>query len=319
MDTNKIDPELRLISRLVPPLPLHYPIARAVSKLSMALYPNPKSVNGVPLTILDLGPIQLRLFMPTSKKKRAALLWIHGGGYMLGAAAMDDKSCADFAKNHDLAIVSVDYRLAPTHPFPTPLDDCFYAWQWLQQNAKDLGVNPERVLIGGQSAGGGLAAALAQRIYDSAETQPIGQVLLCPMLDDRTAIRPDIKPRQHKFWNKNNTYGGWQAYLSQDPGASQTPEYAVPARRENLGGLAPAWIGVGDVDLFFDESKFYSERLQQANVPCHFEVAAGGPHGFERLRPLATISRRYMDSCNQFIQQVLKGDCHATNQTKRDA
>jgi acetyl esterase/lipase len=261
-------------------------------------------VEGVRTTDERFGEVPVRVHVPDNPSG-AALLWIHGGGYVIGTAGQDDRRCARFARELGLRVVSVDYRLAPEHPFPAPLDDCHAAWRHLVDNAPALGLDPERLIIGGESAGGGLAATLVQRIHDEGGQQPLAQVLVYPMLDDRTATRPDIGPKRHRVWcNQSNVYG-WSSYLSQPPGGDDVPSYAVGARRDHLSGLPPAWIGVGTEDLFFDEDRTYAERLRAAGVDCQLDVIEGAYHGFVVVDPDAPVSRAFLAAQIAFMGEQL--------------
>jgi acetyl esterase/lipase len=218
--------------------------------------------------------------------------------------------------------VSVEYRKAPEHPFPAALDDCNAGWEWLQRNAVSLGISPARVAIGGQSAGGGLAAALVQRLHDAQSTageptagepiaggpQPIAQWLFCPMLDDRTAARLELDRVGHRVWNNRANRFGWSSYLGTTPGSPAVPPYAVPARREDLTGLPPAWIGVGDIDLFHEEDRAYAERLRAAGVEATLHVVPGAPHGFEAWAPKTNLSRAYVGSALDWLGPALGHD-----------
>lgn len=215
-----------------------------------------------------------------------ALLWIHGGGYVIGSAKQDDALCRRFARALGITVASVDYRLAPEHPYPAALDDCYSALTWL---AKLPAVDPARVAIGGASAGGGLAAALALLARDRGEIAPVLQLLTYPMLDDRSTTAPDNP--NYRLWSPSSNRFGWKAYL-----AEADPEVAVPARREDLRGLAPAWIGVGTNDLFHDEDVDYAERLTRAGVPCHVEVVPGAFHGFDVIAAKAPVSQSFFAS-----------------------
>lgn len=207
-----------------------------------------------------------------------ALLWIHGGGYVMGAVVNDDDWCSRIATELEVAVVSTDYRKAPKHPFPAALDDCFASLTWLIEHADELGIDPSRVMVGGNSAGGGLAAALAQRAHD--EGVPVTfQLLVYPMLDDRTVPRAEALKKWALVWNPPANRYGWTSYLGAEPGTGEPPQYAVPARRDDLSGLPPAWIGVGSIDLFHDEDVEYARRLRQAGVECTLFVAPGMPHG----------------------------------------
>jgi len=256
----------------------------------------------VTITEYKLSHGSIRVFTPSGSLSGAGLLWIHGGGLIMMKAESSDNDCRSYAKKHKAIVVSVDYRLAPEHPFPAANDDCFEAWQWFLENADRLGVDKDRIAIGGQSAGGGLAAGLCQRILDHGGVQPVAQYLIYPMLDDDTAAKTELDPIKHRMWtNANNRYG-WTSYLGQAPGNPDVPDYAVPAKRDDLSGLPPAWVGVGDIDLFFEEDKIYADRLEKAGVYCEFYRVSQAPHGFEFVVPDASISKEFMQSANRFLK-----------------
>lgn len=235
---------------------------------------------------------------------RPALLWIHGGGYVIGRAKQDDGLCARFVKALGVTVVSVDYRLAPEHPFPTPVEDCFAAYELLHREAAALGVDPSRVVIGGQSAGGGLAAALALLIHDRGRPAPRLQLLVYPMLDDRTVLRA-VDDRHHRLWDAPSNRLGWTSYLGREPGGAEVPDHAAPARRAELRGLPAAWIGVGTCDLFHDEDVAYAERLRQAGVGVELERVDGAFHGFDAALPNAPVSQRFFDAQCAAIARAL--------------
>lgn len=213
------------------------------------------------IEVVTLRPgVTIRLFRPAvAALPEPALLWIHGGGYVIGTAAQDDNICARFASELGTTVAAVDYRLAPEHPYPAALDDCYSALTWL---AELPSVDPPRLAIGGVRAGG----------------IPIqAQLLVYPMLDDRTAEQPEAEHPKSRLWSLSSNKFGWAAYLG-----DADPDVAVLARRKDLAGLAPAWIGVGDLDLFYDEDLAYAGRLQAANVPCELEVVAGRVPWFRR-------------------------------------
>ncbi|MYH71347.1 MAG: alpha/beta hydrolase [Acidimicrobiia bacterium] len=234
-----------------------------------------------------------------SKAPAPVVFWIHGGGFIMGSNKTEDCWGEAFCRSIDCVVVAAGYRLAPEHRFPSALDDLRAAMGWVLDHGASHGLDPDTVIIGGESAGGGLAAALVQRLHDEGVTIR-GQLLACPMLDDRTAVRPDIGRREPRGWNNGSNYFGWSSYLGTEPGGDTAPEYAVPARREQLAGLPPAWIGVGDVDLFYDEDLEYADRLREAGVPVTLEVARGGAHGYHRLVPKASVSKRFIASAVDF-------------------
>ncbi|MGV9710663.1 alpha/beta hydrolase [Gordonia sp. NPDC003424] len=228
----------------------------------------------------------VRIFRPTSVTGDApGLLWIHGGGFVIGNAQQDDALCRRFADVLGAVVVSVDYRLAPQHPFPAPLDDCHEALAVL----RDLdGVDTARVAIGGASAGGGLAAQLALRIRDRGEPTPALQLLVYPMLDDRTGAAGDVDEESLRMWHVKSNRFGWASYLG-----GTDPELVAPARCDDLTGLASAWIGVGDLDLFHDEDMAYADRLRATGIHCDVEVIRGAFHGFDMVNPSAPVSKEF--------------------------
>ena len=220
---------------------------------------------------------------PARSRPSGVLLWIHGGGFVMGHPATYHELCSAFASDVGIVVVSVDYRLAPEHPFPAGLEDCYAALQWVHDHADDLGVDRSRIAIGGDSAGGGLAAGLAQLAHDRAEVPVCFQLLVYPMLDDRTVLRTDHAGTGSFVWTPTSNAFGWTSYLGHPPVDDEDRPYAVPARRADLTGLPPAWIGVGDLDLFHAEDLEYAERLQAAGVPCQLEVVAGMYHAADAL------------------------------------
>jgi acetyl esterase/lipase len=193
---------------------------------------------------------------------------------------MDDRVCGETAQQLGVTVVSVDYRLAPTHPYPAAIDDVYAAWRWLVAHAAELRLSRDRLAVGGQSAGGGLAAGLVQRLHDEGAAVA-GQWLFCPMLDDRTAADRTHDGTEHYVWNNRSNLVGWGSYLGVAPGGPASPPYAAAARREDLTGLPPAWIYTSDIELFHDEDVEYARRLEAAGVDVTLEVVHAAPHGFE--------------------------------------
>ena len=249
--------------------------------------------------------VAVRVYTPKGRKPEAALLWIHGGGLIVGTPALDDERCIRFARELGILVVSPAYRLAPNHQFPAAHDDCYAAWRSTTRRAEALGIDISRIALGGGSAGGGLAATLAQRIHDEDGQKPAAQLLVYPMLDDRTAAGEDIERTRHLVWNWRSNRTGWSSYLGQRPGESKVPQYAVPARRNDLSGLPAAWIGVGSLDLFFDENRDYAKRLESAGVPCQFHAVEGAFHGFDSLMPESPVSKTFVEAQLKFLQQHL--------------
>jgi acetyl esterase/lipase len=279
-------PDLRRIARLIPKqvvTPVTLPIMRMGTRLMGRHRPE-----DVEVLTLSSG-IDVRLYRPSRGSGAGpALLWIHGGGYVIGSPAQDDELCRRFARELGATVASVDYRLAPENPYPIPLEDCYTALAWL---ARLPSVDPARVAIGGASAGGGLAAALALLARDRGQIPLAAQLLVYPMLDDRTVQRHGLDNPGHRLWNQSSNKLGWACYLG-----DADPDIAVPARRQDLGGLPPAWMGVGTLDLFHDEDLAYAERLRAAGVPCQVEVVSGAFHGFDGIVPKARVSQSFFNS-----------------------
>ncbi len=220
-----------------------------------------------------------------------AVLWIHGGGLIMGNAVQDHLYCEQVANELGVAVASVEYRLAPEDPFPAGLDDCFAALHWL---AAQPGIDPARIAVAGGSAGGNLAAALAVRARDEGGVKPCFQLLLYPMLDDRTVLRSDLDRSSMRMWSPKANQFGWNSYLMGKAGGVAVPALAAPARAEDLSGLPPAWIGVGGSDLFHDEDVAYALRLQEAGVECALDVVPGGYHAFDVIEGSAPVSQRFI-------------------------
>ena len=210
--------------------------------------------------------------------KRPAYLDIHGGGYIIGSADMGDAANRNLASVLNCVVVSVDYRLAPETKFPGNVEDCYAALKWLHQHADELGADPERIAIGGGSAGGGLAAGLALLVRDREEVPIIHQHLIYPMIDDRD--QGENHPFVGEFgWTRGSNHFGWKSILGQEPGSEGVSPYAAAARAENLEGLPSTFIGVGALDLFLESNMEYARRLARAGVPVELHVYPGAYHG----------------------------------------
>ena len=291
-----VHPDLRRIARIAPKRlvgPRLLPVMRRASKL---MSPG-RTPSGVEVLTLPSGT-GVRLYRPTGvAEPTAALLWIHGGGYVFGSAKQDDALCLRFCKALGITVASVDYRLAPEFPYPAPLEDCYAALTWL---AALPAVDPARVAIGGASAGGGLAAALALLARDRDEVVPVFQLLVYPMLDDRSSSAP--ADPNHRLWDPRANHFGWTSYLG---GAD--PAVAVPARRADLSGLPPAWVGVGTHDLFHDEDIEYARRLVEAGVPCQVERIPGAFHGFDLVAAKVPVSQQFFRMQCDALRPTLSG------------
>jgi acetyl esterase/lipase len=288
-------PELERTARFIPRTiitPYTLPLIRGLTRLMFRAAPE-----DVEVLTLTSG-VGVRLHRPPGATGTGpGLLWIHGGGYLIGNAAQDDVVCRRFARELGVTVAAVDYRLAPEYPHPVPVEDCYSALTWL---AGLPAVDPTQVAIGGASAGGGLAAALALLARDRGEIELAAQLLVYPMLDDRSATADGLDDPNHRMWTQSANRYGWSSYL-----ADADPNVAVPARRDDLRGLPPAWVGVGTLDLFHDEDVAYAERLEAAGVPCELEVVPGAFHGFDGVAPKAVVSKAFFESQVEFLRGTL--------------
>jgi acetyl esterase len=223
-----------------------------------------------------------------------ALYWIHGGGFVLGDIDADIEAPVHVAATLGVVAVSVEYRLAPEHPFPAPAEDCYAGLQWLARHAGDLGVDPERIAIGGVSAGGGLAAAVALMARDRGGPALCLQVLDIPELDDRLMTASMLAYADTPVWSHPNAILSWQAYLGQDRGAGTSP-YAAPARAADLSGLPPAYVVTCEFDPLRDEGIEYARRLIEAGVPTELHHYPGTFHGSCAAGAGTAISARMVD------------------------
>lgn len=251
--------------------------------------------------------VRVLLYQPTqTTQPTAALLWLHGGGYVSGSADAEDIAVRTMAAELGCVVISVDYRLAPETPHPGPVEDCYAALLWLYTNAAELGVERERLAVGGSSAGGGLAAALALLARDRGEIPLAFQVMNAPMLDDRTVRVNPPHPYTGEFiWTREANRFGWTALLGQEPGSDGVSPYAAAARAENLAGLPLTFIGIGALDLFLEENMEYVRRLTRAGVPTEFHVYPGTFHGYQMVAAAQVTHVATRDRMNA-IRRALK-------------
>ena len=258
----------------------------------------------VRISTASQAPRRTLIFEPEtqSESPRPAIMMIHGGGHIMGSPINCLPTMAMLAVELDCIVVSPSYRFSPEHPFPADLDDCHAAWQWLQDNAKRLKIDPSRIGLCGNSAGGGLAAALALRLRDEGAKPPIAQALIYPMLDDRTALNRELDG-QHLIWYNEINQFAWEAYLAPlSPGDKEVPALAAPARATDLSGQSPTWIGIGSSDLFWEEDVAYAQRLEEAGVACTLKTVDNAPHGFDLVKPNAPQSKDFNASLLAFFR-----------------
>jgi len=226
---------------------------------------------------------------------RGAIYYIHGGGFIGGDARENLIALRAMAARLDCVIVSVQYRLAPGTPFPGPLEDAYAGLKWLHRYAGALGVDPARIVVLGESAGGGLAAMLTIAARDRGEVRVAYQALIYPMLDDRTASTRPVPPSIGQLvWTAESNRRGWSAFLNRKPGAARQPAGSVPARVADLKGLPPTFIEVGTIDLFVEEDIDFARRLVNSGVPTELLVVPGAFHGFQIFVPKAAVSQQFV-------------------------
>jgi triacylglycerol lipase len=259
------------------------------------------------------GPSSLRLYIvegPKAATPRPLLYHVHGGGYVMGKPEIWRPALLALAASMDITIVSVDYRLAPEFPYPAPIEDCYAGLKWAFDHADDLGIDTARIAVAGESAGGGLAAALCLLARDRGEVPICFQRLIYPMLDDRTCTLDDPHPYTGNFmWSPGSNAFGWKSLLGAEPGGDGVSPYAAPARAEDLRGLPPTYIDCGALDLFLEENLEFARRLTRAGVPVELHIYPGAYHGFqytgiqpgENVRVIATQARLSDDALRRAL------------------
>ncbi|MEV7520483.1 alpha/beta hydrolase [Streptomyces sp. NPDC091371] len=234
------------------------------------------------------------------------LYYMHGGAMVMGNAwSVLPRILREWALPLELAVISVEYRLAPHVRYPDPLEDCYAGLVWAAGHAAELGIDADRIVIGGKSAGGGLAAALALLARDRGGPRALGQLLLCPMLDDRADTFSSRQMSGLGVWDLTSHATVWQALLGDRYGAADLPPYAAPARATDLSGLPPAYIDVGSAEMFRDEDAAYANALWQAGGQAELHVWPGGFHGFDGLAPNAAISQDARATRTRWLRRLL--------------
>ncbi|AZI35262.1 putative esterase/lipase [Caenibius tardaugens NBRC 16725] len=237
-------------------------------------------------------PMDIMIYRPRDVVPHAACVFhIHGGGYVMGTPRISEGVNISIVNQLGCILISVDYRIAPETPHPGPLEDCYAALRWVDREAEALGIDRSRIAVRGESAGGGLVAALALLCRDRGGPSLCHQNLIYPMLDDRTgsARQVDPNPFAGEFcWTAASNRYGWTSLLGQEPGGPDTPYLAAPARATDLSGLPAAFIATGALDLFVDEDMEYARRLIRSGVPVELHVYPGAYHGFDIVADAAS-------------------------------
>jgi acetyl esterase/lipase len=235
----------------------------------------------------------------------AALYHTHGGGMIMGHNRLGVPEILDWAEELRLVVISVEYRLAPETPHPGPVEDCYAGLAWTAAHAGELGIDPDRIVIAGGSAGGGLAAAVALMARDRGGPELAGQMLMCPMLDDRNDTPSARQMAGLGVWDRTANETGWTALLGEARGGPDVPAYAAPARATDLSGLPPAFIDVGSAETFRDEDVTYASRIWQAGGVAELHVWPGGFHGFEGMAPQAALSQEARAAQLSWLRRLL--------------
>jgi len=249
------------------------------------------------------GDVSIYIYQPENDSaNKPAILWIHGGGYIMGDAD-SNYFAGEFSKQLNATVVSVDYRLAPEHPFPAGLNDSYAALLWMVKHAEDLGISPSRIAVAGQSAGAGLAAGLVLYNRDLKGPEIAFQLLLYPMLDNLHDT-PSGSIEDYPVWNRQTSFNAWEMYFNGTPGLNASP-YGAAARAKDVSGLPKAFITVGTADLFRDENIEYAQRLMAAGVPTQLSVFPGMFHAGQIFSPNAPISQQMILSFSSALKDGL--------------
>jgi len=252
----------------------------------------------------DSSKLRICIYTPLERKENVpGLLWIHSGGYAIGAPEQDDDDILRFVTASGCIVVSPDYTLSLDKPYPAALDDCYLALLWLHDNGVDYGMRQDQIFVGGTSAGGGLAAAISMLARDKGEVNIAFQMPIYPMLDNRPT--ESSTDNDAPVWNSSKNDASWQLYLGDLCTSAEIPYYAVPARAEDYSGLPPACAFVGSIEPFFDETVVYIRNLEKSGILIHFKVFDGCFHAFDRMCPDTEITKEavsfLMDTFNYAI------------------
>ncbi len=280
-----------------------------------------KPPKGIRVRKAKAGRVPLLILEPEEPRKDVpGVLWIHGGGYMTGMKEMAYMSrAADLCRECGAVVVSPGYRLALFSPYPAALEDCYAALLWLRDHAAELGIRSDRIMVGGESAGGGLAAAVSIRARDSGEVRVAFQMPLYPMLDNRDTA--SSRDNHGRIWNTRRNHLGWRLYLRGDAKEDVSP-YASPARLVDFRGLPPCYTFVGTGEPFRDETLAWVRSLREAGVPAECDLYDTDIHAFDMLYPELEISReasaRFLDRFREACSESRTEEPHPSDFTTED-
>lgn len=303
LDYDRIDPELRPALDSFPGFEINRENVLQVREMmdGMRVEPEVEVLSDKTSISTPDGNLDIYIFRKNDRPNQPAALWIHGGGYIMGSA--DDVRAKVFAHDCDCTVFSVDYRMAPEHPFPAGPEDCYAALSWLMNNDDDLGIDSSKVVLGGASAGAGMAAGVALMNRDRENFPLTLQLLLYPMIDNLHATGSG-EITNHAVWNLPTSVNAWEMYLDGTPDLDASP-YAAATRARDLSGLPATYICVGTEDLFRDEDIDYARRVSEAGVPCELAVFPGMYHAGESFVPNAAVSQRMNQSILSALTHAL--------------
>jgi len=237
------------------------------------------------------------------------LLWLHGGGYAIGTPEQDAKKMSIFIKSENCVIIAPDYRLSTETPYPAAINDCYNSLVWMKDHAQELGINDEQLFVTGNSAGGGLTAAVSLMARDRNEVNIAFQMPLYPMIDDRMNTY-SVVSNDAPIWDSQANYHAWRLYLGYLFGTDNVPKYAAPSRENNYENLPPTYTFVGDIEPFYDETRIYIENLQKAGIKAEIDVYPGCFHAFDTIGGNKGISQVATQTCIQKFKYAAQNYTH---------
>ncbi|KAL4802841.1 Alpha/Beta hydrolase protein [Aspergillus unguis] len=268
------------------------------------------------VSIFRQAPMTIRPASSSRFENRPGIFYTHGGGMIAGNRFLGIGVILDWVEEFDMVCVSIEYRIPPEHPDPTPIEDCYAGLKWTSMNAKSLGINPDCLMIAGSSAGGGLAAGTALLARDRGGPLLYAQVLICPMLDDRNVTVSSQQYVDEGTWSRDSNQTGWKCLLGERCGQENVSIYAAPSRATDLSKLPPAFIDVGTAEVFRDEAVAYATLLWKSGVQAELHVWSGGFHGFDLLAPNATLSINAREARSAWVRRLLSQSTCKPPQTK---
>lgn len=311
-----MDPELRPYVQEQPPFPplsadnLHA-VRDALRSFDRQLLGVPRFDVAVEKRTIEVpggDGVDIYLINAAAGANKPAIVHTHGGGFIVGTAFDDVPNLKFFAAELDCAIITIDFQIAPEVTFERSIEENYAALRWVYANAADIGVDPARIAIMGESGGGGHAALLALTARDRGEVPILLQVLVYPMLDDRTgSTRHPPFPIGSFIWPAESNRFGWRSFLGAEPGTDDVDERAVPARYADLSGLPPTFIIVGQTDLFVEENLEYARRLINAAVPTELHIFPGAFHGFDSIAPQTRVAQDFLAARLAALRRAFAG------------